>query len=266
MAAKNEGQGGIAPPESFVAENPDGSWLLSNAFVRVSGRIGSQYAADEIAFSPAPGAAAPDPVGRFGAMLQLVDSGTNTWIDTSCATAVSFSRDTAAGIASVTLRAVAGTLRPVAQAPSCATPAPSFAITARLSLAPGARDLLAEILSVENLGDKSIESWQPFLRTWSLEAEPEPVRMVLDRWAAPCEAEWKLPDGGSWGIASSDPSAKRFRFFVDPKGRQHPDARFFAVDPQGRAANHPIAPGETWRPATPPSARIYRKFSEAPAP
>ena len=273
LAAKNKGQGDIAPPESFVAENPDGTWVLSNAFVRVTGRRGSEYAADEIAFSPAPGAAcpvpgaaAPGPVGRFGAMLQLVDSGTNTWIDTSCATAVSFSRDAATGIASVTIRAVAGTLRPVAQAPSCATPAPSFAITARLSLAPCSRDLLAEILSVENLGDKPIESWQPFLRTWSLEAEPEPVRMVLDRWAAPCEAEWKLPDGGSWGIASSDPSAKRFRFFLDPKGRQHPDARFFAVDPQGRAANHPIAPGETWRPAVPISARIYLKPPEKAAP
>lgn len=263
------------PPADLPAFDlsSDGTWVLSNAFVRVSGRRGSEYAADEIAISPAPGAAsptpgaaAPGPVGRFGAMLQLVDSGTNTWIDTSCVTDVSFSRDAETGIASVTIRAEGSASVPP-QGPRGLAGSPrggadggaAFAITTRLSLAPGSRQLLAEILSVENLGDKPIESWQPFLRTWSLEAKPEPVRMVLDRWAAPCEAEWRLPDGGSWGIVSSDPSAKRFRFFLDPKGRQHPDARFFAVDPQGRAANFPIAHGETWRPATPPSARIYRK-------
>ncbi len=265
LAAKNKGQGDIAPPESFVAENPEGSWLLSNAFVRVSGRIGSQYAADEIAFSPAPGAAAPGPVGRFGAMLQLVDSGTNTWIDTSCVTDVSFSRDPATGIASVTIRAETPALHPDAQAPACATPAPSFAITTRLSLAPDSRDLLAEILAVENLGERPIEGWLPFLRPYSSERKPAPVPKVLDRWAAPCEAEWRLPGGGSWGIRSSDLSAKRFRFFVDKSGRQHPDARFAPVDALGHADRRPIAPGETWRPATPPSARIYLKPAEGGA-
>ena len=232
---------GAAPSAPSVFSELAGAWLLSNAFVRVSGCKGAPSEADEIAFGG-------EPVGRLGAMLQLVDDGTNAWIDTSCVTDVALNRDPETGIASVTLRAVAEAV--------------PFAITTRLSLAPDSRELLAEILSVENLGGRPIEGWLPFLRPWSLEEKPESVRMVLDRWAAPCEAEWRLPDGGSWGIASSDPTAKRFRFFLDSKGRQHPDARFSAVDPRGRAANSPIAPGETWRPASPLSARIYRKSAE----
>jgi len=243
-----------------LQQEPDGSWILSNAFVRVSGRKGSAFVADEIVICPVPEAVCP-PLGRLGAMLQIVDDGTNTWIDTSRVTDVELSRDAATGIASVTLRAQspAASPHPDANAPPFAVNAPCFAITTRLSLAPDSRELLAEILSVENLGDTPVAGWLPFLRPWSLAAEPEPVRMVMDRWAAPCEAEWKLADGGSWGIASFDSSAKRFRFFLDREGRQHPDARFSAVDPQGRAANSPIAPGETWRPASPLSARIYRK-------
>ena len=290
FAAKNaKGRNDFEDSVSLVAENSGDFWVLSNAFVRVSGRIGSQFMADEIAICPAPetaicpapetaicpapetavcpvpGTEVPGFLGRFTAMLQLLDCGTNTWIDVERVTDISFSRDPATGIASVTIRAETPALHPDAQAPSCATPAPSFAITTRLSLAPDSRDLLAEILSVENLGERPIEGWLPFLRPYSLDVKPAPVPKVLDRWAAPCEAEWKLPGGGSWGIRSSDLSAKRFRFFVDKSGRQHPDARFAPVDALGHADRRPIVPGEIWRPDVPMTARIYLKPAEGGA-
>ncbi len=292
FAAKNaKGRNDFVDSVSLVAENSGDFWVLSNAFVRVSGRIGSQFMADEIAICPVPetaicpapetavcpvpGTEVPGSLGRFTAMLQLLDCGTNTWIDVERVTDISFSRDPATGIASVTIRAISGNSASpnMTQGPSGLAVPPSggaeggaaFAITTRLSLAPDSRDLLAEILAVENLGEFPIEGWLPFLRTWSLESKPEPVRMVLDRWAAPCEAEWRLPGGGSWGIRSSDLSAKRFRFFVDKSGRQHPDARFAPVDALGHADRRPIAPGETWHPAVPMTARIYLKPAEGGA-
>ncbi|MBR3087331.1 MAG: hypothetical protein IKH04_13120 [Kiritimatiellae bacterium] len=258
-----EAAASVASNTGFVAGAPsravacftrgaDDSWTLSNAFVRVSGRIGSQYAADEIAFG---GRA----VGRIGAMLQLVENGSNVWIDAERATAVAPATDAATGIVSVTARTEA---------------AGRFAVSLRLSLAPVARDLLAEIVSVENLGGEPIVAWLPFLRTWSLEERPVAVPMVLDRWGVPCEAQWRLPGGGVWGVESSDPSAKRFRFFVDPRGGQHPDIRFAPMAPRApypaadAAAQSPVLPrhpsppiptGSVWTPSVPTGARIYCK-------
>ena len=245
-AAANAGfvQGAQSPCVS--ARGPGGSWTLSNAFVRVSGRIGSQCAADEIAF-------AGKAVGRLGSMLQLVDNGSNVWIDTDRVTDVAPATDDATGIASVNIRTEVvfnaetqrrgetqsgslptnkkGNLCDPLRLSASALKTRGFAITVRLSLAPAARDVLAEIVSVENLGDEPIEAWMPFLRTWSLAERPVAVPMVLDRWGVPCEAQWRLPGGGTWGVVSSDPAAKRFRFFVDPRGGQHPDVRFAPVEP-----------------------------------
>ena len=279
-AAANAGfvQGAQSPCVS--ARGADGSWTLSNAFVRVSGRIGSQCAADEIAFALGganrPGE--PSPVGRLGSMLQLVENGSNVWIDTDRVTDVAPATDAATGIASVEIRTIFADAAGAGGSGGAARP--SFAITVRLSLAPAARDILAEIVSVENLGDGPIEAWLPFLRTWSLAERPVAVPTVLDRWGVPCEAQWRLPGGGTWGVVSSDHAAKRFRFFVDPRGGQHPDVRFAPVEPSfdrlivgsldrlgvgsvdrsvPRHASPAIAPRAVWTPAVPTGARIYCK-------
>ena len=249
---------------------PDDSWCLSNAFVRISGRVGSAYLADEIAFAYPPiaplregggGKAAggstagePLPVGRFGALLHTIVDGDRHYIDVERVTDVSFSRDDATGVQRATVRAeeTKGGI--------------SFAITLRFTLAPSSRMVLAEILAIENLGDRPIEAWEPFMRPWSLVERPEAVPHVLDAWGQPLVAEWRLPGGGAWGVRSSDLAAKRFRFFIDANGRQHPDVRFHAVDGQGRSAVAPIAPGETWRPATPMTATVFWNPDEEATP
>ena len=222
-----------------AAESVD-AYLLSNAFVRISGRIGSAYLADEIAFGD-------KPVGRFGALLHAIVDGDRHYIDIERVTDVSFSRDDATGASCVTVRAEAN------DSPSGL----SFAMTLRFTLAPSSCEVLAEIVSIEKLGERPIEAWEPCMRPWSLEEKPVAVPHVQTLWGLPLVAEWRLPGGGAWGVRSSDLAAKRFRFFTGPDGRQHPDARFHAVDGQGRSAVAPIAPGETWRPATPMTAIVF---------
>ena len=240
---------------SFV-DNSDGAWILSNASVRVQGRIGSRFMADEIAFGDTA-------VGRFGVCLHLNDGGAPAWIDATCLESAESFFDETTGAVGVTIRAAGGKL--VTRNSSLVTgdgegDNVAFAITVRLTLAPSATTLLAEIVSVENTGQTPLDVRQILMRPWSLDENPEAVKKVLDCWGVPCEAEWRIAGGGSWGISSSDATAKRFRFFVDRKGLQHPDARFAAVDANGQSAASPIGPGETWRPPSPMSARIFMRF------
>ncbi len=232
---------------TFVNDSPVSSYTLSNAFVRISGAAGSRYLADEIAFAAGTGGPPASPAGRFGAMLYVIDQGTNAYLDVERLESIALATDPATGAQGAILRATSGS---------------TFAIAVRISLAPDSREPEAEILAVENLGDGPLDVRHVLMRPWSLEEKPEAVPKVLDCWGAPCEAEWRIAGGGSWGVSSRDAAAKRFRFFLDRNGRQHPDARFAAVDSQGRATDSNIPPGATWRPASPMTARIYRKPPE----
>lgn len=258
-------------PVGFRQE-ADGGWSLSNAFVRLSGRIGSRYMADEIAFLPG-GASRPGepvPVGRYGACLHLLTDGAHVWPDATCVTDVSVS--TNADIVSVTIRAegdnpsLRATDAPVIGGNAAPSLPPAgrpvigeggtaaFAVTHRLALAPGSRDVLAEIVSLENLGSEPLFVKQLFLRPYSLEEKPVAVPFAPNVLHGPCEAAWRLPGGGSWGVSSRDEAAARFRFFVDRAGVQHPDARFA---PDARAAGFALDPGAVWRPSVPHSATLY---------
>ena len=254
-------------PVGFRQE-ADGGWSLSNAFVRLSGRVGSRYMADEIAFLPG-GASRPGepvPVGRYGACIHLLADGSHVWLDAERVTDVSVS--TNAATVSVTIRAEGGELRREA---TCRTQsghiggeaalnrdaeggAPAFAVTHRLTLAPDSRDVLAEIVSLENLGSAPLFVKQLFLRPYSLEEKPVAVPFAPNVLHGPCEAAWRLSGGGSWGVSSRDEAAVRFRFFVDRAGVQHPDARFA---PDARAAGFALDPGAAWRPSVPHSATLY---------
>ena len=128
-----------------------------------------------------------------------------------------------------------------------------FAIAIRASLAPDARLLDVEILSVENLGDESIRFSGVFLVPMPpAGAEPEPV--VPNLWGAPERAWWRNPDGAVWGAVSDSPSA-RFRFWDTLHGKKdgtvHADARF-TTGPTPVV----LAPGETWCPPSRMSAAI----------
>ena len=269
--------GASAPGAVGFRQEADGAWSLSNAFVRLSGRVGSRYMADEIAFSGgtdgspavaggAGGSPAITPVGRYGACVHLLADDAHIWLDAERVTDVSVS--TNADIVSVTIRAEGGELRREAtrrpQSGHIGGEAalnrdgeggtPAFAVTHRLTLAPGSRDVLAEIVSLENLGSEPLFVKQLFLRPYSLEEKPVAVPFAPNVLHGPCEAAWRLPGGGSWGVSSRDEAAARFRFFVDRAGVQHPDARFA---PDARAAGFALDPGAVWRPSVPHSALLH---------
>ena len=260
--------GASAPGAVGFRQDADGGWTLSNAFVRLSGRVGSRYMADEIAFLPG-GASRPGepvPVGRYGAYVHLLAADAHVWLDAERVTDVSVS--TNADIVSVTIRAEGGELRREAtRRPQSGHiggeaalnrdgegGAAAFAVTHRLTLAPGSRDVLAEIVSLENLGSAPLFVKQLFLRPYSLEEKPVAVPFAPNVLHGPCEAAWRLPGGGSWGVSSRDEAAARFRFFVDRAGVQHPDARFA---PDARAAGFALDPGAVWRPSVPHSALLH---------
>ena len=235
--------GAEAPGIVAFRQESDGSWLLSNGLVRLSGRIGGIRMADEIAY----GAAAT--VGRWNALLQWRQGGVTQWTDVSRVTDVSFARDKTTGIGTVTIRATGG----AAGAEHPDAKAPSFAITDRLSIAPGSADILAEIVSLENIGESPIDVEYLYMRPFAAEPRPAPVHgeTVPNLWKGPVEGWWRLSDGSVWGVVSSDPGVVSAKlWFRKETGSQHPDVRCAGVPP------FTLAPGETWTPPFPIGARI----------
>ncbi len=169
----------------------------------------------------------------------------------------------ATGVGAVTIRAVGGkadTSRASAPPPppsgvtdpprQGAEGKPLFAMTARLSLAPGGADVLAEIVSAENLVDAPIRVERVFMRPYAAEAKPEGIPTVPKLWKGPHDGWWRLSDGRCFGAVSHDASSCSFRFHIDKGGVQHPDAPFVEDGP------FEIAPGATWRPSSPMSAKL----------
>ncbi len=236
---------------------PDGAWSLSNGLVRLSGRIGGAFMADEIAFGGQP------PAGRFRTLLQRLDGSRRLWTDIDRVTDVAFALDEATGVGAVTIRAVGGKadisrasalpppLSEVAGSPRLGTEGePLFAMTARLSLAPGGDDVLAEIVSAENLGDAPIRVERVFMRPYAAAAKPEGVPTVPKLWKGPHEGWWRLSDSRRFGAVSHDASSCSFRFHIDKGGVQHPDAPFV------EDGSFEIPPRATWRPSWPMGARL----------
>lgn len=261
--------GASASGDVCFRQKPDGSWSLSNAFVRLSGRIGGAFMAEEIAF-PNGGASPPgepQAVGRFRTLLQWSDGSRRLWTDTDCVTDVAFSPDEASGIGTVTIRAVGGaaaTSREVADAAlrdgsphPLVERKPLFAMTARLSIAPGCAEVLTEIVSAENLGEAPLRVERVFMRPYAAAAKPEGVATVPKLWKGPHEGWWRFPDGRRFGAVSHDAASCSFRFYVSGNGVQHPDAPFVEAGP------FEIAPGATWMPSSPMGALLKADAVEA---
>ena len=255
-AAREAGStpGASAPGPVIFARKAGGSWSLSNAFVRLSGRLGGDRVADEIALrdpscrDPScrdPSCSDPScsnplaglrPVGSLGALLQWRGPNGDLWTKVSPESIEEETRG-ADGVVSLLVRGVA--------------PDAAFALTVRLALAPGSDSLFAEIVSVENTGDEPLSFTGLFLAPYPADPDPTPVPVVPNLWGAPARAWWRLPDGRAWGALSHDAAAS-FRFGIrKADGSLHPDARFSA----GREPAT-LAPGAEWRPAAPMGARI----------
>ncbi len=221
---------------------------MSNGLVRLSGRVGGRYMADEVAYSRGDGASS-SAVGRWGALLQGESDDIPYWIDISRVTDVSFTNDTATGIVSATIRAegVAGE----AVAGGAAPAALRFAFTHRLSLAPGTADILAEILSLENIGEVPFTVSALFMRPFAIEREPGETFSVPNLWKGPVEGYWLLSDGSRWGVSSYDQGVLKARLWrKDGQTAQHPDVRCMSGGP------FTLAPGKTYAPPVPMGARI----------
>ena len=243
-AAREAGSvpGASAPgPVAFAREGD--RWVLSNGLVRLSGRVGGKYMADEIAYGGAPA------VGRWGALLQGLHDGIPYWVDATRVTDVTFKADEATGIGSVTIRAEGGAKAGVAG--GSVPEGVRFAFTHRLSLAPGSAEVLAEILSLENTGPEPFETTFLFMRPFAVEKEPRETRSVPNLWKGPVEGYWLLSDGSRWGIESHDPGVMKASLWrKEGTTSQHPDVRCREDGP------FVLAPGAAYHPGVPMAARI----------
>ena len=243
-AAREAGSvpGASAPgPVAFAREGD--RWTLSNGLVRLSGRVGGKYMADEIAYGGAPA------VGRWGALLQGLHDGIPYWVDATRVTDVSFEADEATGIGSVTIRAEGGAKAGVAG--GSVPEGVRFAFTHRLSLAPGSAEALAEILFLENTGPEPFETTFLFMRPFAVEKEPREMRSVPNLWKGPVEGYWLLSDGSRWGIESHDPGVMKASLWrKEGTTSQHPDVRCRESGP------FVLAPGAAYHPGVPMAARI----------
>ncbi|MBQ7667522.1 MAG: hypothetical protein IJS46_05965, partial [Kiritimatiellae bacterium] len=229
---------------------------------QAAGRIGGEFMADEISFSNGgaspPGE--PQAAGRFRTLVKWRDGGATLWTDTDRVTDVSFSRDDATGIVSATIRAVGGTTdtsREVADAarrdgsPHLSTEgAPLFAMTARLSIAPDCAEVLAEIVSVENISPAPLHVERVFMRPFAVEASPKGIPVAKNLYGPPHEGGWILADGRRFIAITHDRASCSFPFYISGDGVQHPDAPFTEDAP------FEIAPGQTWTPSSPMGALL----------
>ena len=224
-------------PVVFAREN-DGEWSLSNSLVRLSGRVGSSSMVDEVARE-----------GRvYGRCNARIMTTAPNWPPVTRLVSAT-PEETPNGCRSVVLVGEGGA--PGGRAiPPLVTRNPSlvtgdgkgnFAITLRFTLAPNDPEILAEILSVQNLGDGPLGIQKLFLCPLAGgDAPPERVPTAINVWKGGNESYWRLADGSRYGARSLDPSADGFNLWTEADGRQHADIPF-------RPAADPVtlAPGET---------------------
>ena len=277
----------VTPPSVGFHKEADGRWSLSNGLVRLTGRVGGKYMADEIAYNQelakaeaATNSSLPDawrPVGRWGALLEGERDGIPYWTDVSRVTDVSFVRDNATGIVTVEIRAEGegrsdgGRKKTAAGGPPAprhgvspqphsevagspqqgAEGEPHFAFTHRLSVAPGCADILAEIVSLENTGTAPFKVKFLFMRPFAIQEQPGQTDTVPNLWKGPVEDYWTLDDGSLWGIASHDSGVlKASLWYREEDGSQHPDVRCREGDA------FVLAPGGVFHPSIPMGVRI----------
>ena len=255
-AAQSKAAGGLGGAVATIppAEKVDTDarhYVLSNAFVRLSGHVGSRFMADEIAYAgnPREPSGGFDPVGRWGALLKGENDGVPYWVDVSCVKSAIAERDEAAGMASLVIRAEGNGREAVAD--GVAPPSLAFAITHRLSLAPNSTEILAEIVSIENTGNAQFLMTQLMMRPFAIEKEPAETRHAPNLWKGPVKGYWLLSDDSRWGVESFDQGVLGASLLLNG-GTQHPDVRCMAGGPCI------LKPGQVWTPPVPMAVRVRR--------
>ena len=176
------------------------------------------------------------------------------WTEISRVTSVRSLVDETTGIVSLTIRAEGGDLADIGDGAPLAADAKNkarFAITHRLSLAPGSDEILAEVVSLENTGDAPFTVQTLMMRPFAVEKQPAEVETVPNLWKGPVEDYWQLSDGSRYGVASTDPGVLKASLWrKNGTISQHPDVRCMDGKPFA------LAPGEAFEPSLPMGARI----------
>lgn len=249
--ASEAGSDSAPAPVKFIRRGS--SWTLSNNLVCISGEVGGKFMADTIAYMgkehTQENVAHYRTVGRWGALLQGTNNGIPYWVDVSRTTDVASERDDATGIVTVTIRAEGGLNAEIAG--GTAPDGLHFAFTHRLSLAPGSDEILAEIVSLENLGNEDILVSVLFMRPFTFEKMPRAFDSVPNLWKGPVEGYWLLSDGSRWGIESRDKGVQKASLWrKENDTTQHPDVRCM------EGAPFKLAPSAAFKPSVPMGAVI----------
>ena len=232
----------VTPPSVVFASEADGAWSLSNGLVRLSGRIGSSLMVEEVArdgrvhgrCNALVMTTAPD----WPPVTRLV-SATPEEAPDGCRSVVLVGEGGALGDRALPGGGASRPGEPVGADLRAARPA--FAVTLRFTLAPDSPEILAEILSVRNIGTVPLSIQKLFLCPFAGgDAPPKRVPTPVNVWKGGNESYWRLADGSRYGARSLDPAADGFNLWTEADGRQHADIPF-------RPATDPItlAPGET---------------------
>lgn len=175
--------------------------------------------------------------GTLGILAELTGDGGLGWIDAREAKDVRFVREGTCGSVEIVS---AGAFR------NC-----RFELTLRVTVAPGRKDFIGEIVSMRNVCDVPIEIVQLYLRPFAADKPLDKAgERVPNLWKGPSESYWAFPDGRRYGALSHDATAAGFRLWVNEKGGQHPDVPFVP----GKKLT--LAPGETLLLESPMSAVI----------
>ena len=230
-ARKSVAAGAPSPADAVAFALEGDRWSLTNAAgIRLSGRIGSSSMVDELARD-----------GRlYGSLNARVMTTAPSWPPVTRLVSAKGATDQATGYASVTL---------IGEKDASGA---SFAIAIRLTLAPDNPDILAEILSVKNLGGEPLSVQKIFLCPIAGgDAPPVRVPMPVNVWKGWNESHWRLADGARYGAISHDESADGFNLWTEADGSQHADIPF-----RPRTAPVTLAPGEALNAPRPMGARI----------
>ena len=214
-AKRNAGRYSKSAPATFT--NDGVNWTLSNsAGIRLSGSVGASSMVNEVERDGRI-------YGRLGARIMTTAP---DWPPVTRLSSVKGSVDPKTGCASVMLEGVGGR-------------GPAFSVTLRLTLAPNDPDILAEIISVENIGSDPLSVMKVFLCPIAGDATP-PVRvpMPVNVWKGWNESHWRLADGARYGAISHDESADGFNLWTEANGQQHADIPF-----RPKATPVTLAPG-----------------------
>lgn len=212
----------------FIRNGED--WELANASgLSLRGKIGGKNMIDEVA-------ADSRLYGRYGGMIQLIaTNGASHWVVADRVKSVKYEQTGVCG--SVLITAAGGTAEH------------SFALVHRITVAPGRKDFLCEVVGLENTGCSPFSVRRFYLCPFAAEERPAVRKGVPNMWKGDRECYWKMSDGRLYGMVSSDRAAEWFNLWIDADGRQHPDIDFV---PEAAVA---LAPGARHAPPSPMGAR-----------